>query len=130
MNNNVENILNFLNTGLGKRATRYLHDGATFKVLIDKEPFSLSKHEGKMEMGMGSPKCYDIVLEISSLGIEYLCEAKTDDDSQERLNQLIYHSTPEMYARIKIEIGNTEKDRIDFYWKGFFFWARRMGFVT
>jgi len=43
---------------------------------------------------------------------------------------LIYHFTPERYARMKIQVEPTEKGRIDFYWKGFYFWARRMGFVS
>ena len=130
MNNYVENLKNFLNTGWGKRATQYLKEGATFKVLVDGEPFSFSKREGKMEMSPGIPKHYDVLLEISSSAIECLCDANTEDDAQERLGQLIYHSTPEKYARMKIEVEPTEKGRIDFYWQGFFFWARRMGFVA
>jgi hypothetical protein len=130
MNNDIEALKNFLNTGWGKRATQYLKEGATFKVLVDKEPFSLSKRGGEMEMGTGVPKRYDVLLEISSSAIEYLPGAKTEEEAQERLSQLIYHSTPERYARMRIEVEPTEKARIDFYWQGFFFWARRMGFVS
>jgi len=130
MQNGIKRLEAFLNTGWGKRATQYLKEGATFKVLIDKEPFSLSKHEGKMESGPGIPKHYDVLLEISSSAIEHLCGAKTEEEAQERLSQLIYHFTPERYARMKIEVEPTEKARIDFYWQGFFFWARRMGFVS
>jgi len=120
----------FLNTGWGRRATQYLKEGATFKVLGDKEIFTLSKHEGKMEMSPGVPKNYEVLLEISSPAVEYLCDAKTEDEAQERLGQLIYHFTPERYARMKIQVEPTEKGRIDFYWKGFYFWARRIGFVS
>ena len=130
MDTHIENLRNFLNGGWGKRATQYLQEGATFKVLVDKEPFSLSKHGGKMEIGEGAPKRYDVLLEISSSAIEYLDSAKTQEEAQERLDQLIYLSTPERYARMKIEVEPTEKGRIDFYWQGFFFWARRMGFVS
>ena len=130
MRNEIKNLETFLNSGWGKRATQYLKEGATFKVLIDKEPFSLSKLEGKMEIAKGVPKHYDVLLEISSSAIEYLSGAKTQEEAQEHLDQLIYHSTPERYARIKIEVEPTEKARIDFYWQGFFFWARRMGFVS
>jgi len=130
MNTHIENFKNFLNGGWGKRATQYLKEGATFKVLVDKEPFSLSKHEGKMEIGEGAPKRHDVLLEISSSAIEYLCGAKTEDEAQERLGQLIYHFTPERYVRMKIEVEPTERGRIDFYWKGFYFWARRLGFVS
>ena len=126
----VENLRNFLNTGWGKRATQYLREGATFKLLVDKKPFSLSKREGKMEIGEGGPKRHDVLFEISSSAIEYLDGAKTQEEAQERLDQLIYNSTPERYARMKIEVEPTEKGRVDFYWQGFFFWARRMGFVS
>jgi hypothetical protein len=130
MNNDIEVLKNFLNTGWGKRATQYLKEGATFKVLVDKEPFSLSKRGGEMEMVTGVPKRYDVLLEISSSAIEYLPGAKTEEEAQERLSQLIYHPTPERYARMRIEVEPTDKARIDFYWQGFFFWARRMGFVS
>lgn len=130
METHTENLKNFLNIGWGKRATQYLQEGATFKVLVDQEPYSFSKHEGKMEISPGIPKRYDVLLEISSSAIEYLCGAKIEEEAEERLSQLIYHSTPERYARMKIEVEPTEKARIDFYWQGFFFWARRMGFVS
>ena len=130
MNTHIENLKNLLNGGWGKRATQYLKEGATFKVLLDKEPFSLSKRGGEMEMGTGVPMRYDVLIEISSSAIEYLSGAKTEEEAQERLSQLIYHSTPERYARMRIEVEPTEKARIDFYWQGFFFWARRMGFVS
>jgi hypothetical protein len=127
---NIPSFEDFLNKGWGKRATRYLKNGATFKVLIDSEPFSLSKSEGKMVMSPGIPKDYDVLLEISSPAIGYLCGAKTEDEAQERLGQLIYRPAEEKYARMKIEVKPTEKGRIDFYWQGFFFWARRMGFMS
>jgi hypothetical protein len=119
----------FLNTGFGKRATQYLKDGATFKVLVDGDPFSLTRSREKMEMSPGVPEKHDVFLEISSSAIKFLCDAKTEDDVNERLEQLIYHSTPDRFARMKIDVEPTEKGRIDFYWQGFFFWARRMGFL-
>ena len=130
MVNAWERFKDFFDTGWGKRASNYLREGATFKVLVDKEPFSLTKSEGKMEMDSGIPEKYDVLLEVSSSAIEYLCGAKTEDDAQERLEQLIYHPTPERYARMKIQVEPTEKGTIDFYWQGYFFWARRMGFVS
>ena len=130
MNKEMEVFKHFLNAGWGKRATQYLKEGATFEVLIDQDPFSLSKQEGKMEIGQGVPERHDVLLEFSSSAIEYLCEAKTQEEAQERLDELIYHPTPERYARMKIEVEPTEKARIDFYWQGFFFWARRMDFVS
>lgn len=130
MKDGMKNLETFLNTGWGKRATQYLKEGATFKVLVDQEPFSLSKQEGKMETGTGVPQRYEVLFEISTSAIEYLCGAQTEEEAQERLSQLIHHSTPERYARIQFEVQPTEKARIDFYWQGFFFWARRMGFVS
>jgi hypothetical protein len=130
MDKNIETLEGFLNTGWGKRATQYLKEGATFKVLVDQKPFSLSKHGGKMEMAEGVPQRYDVLLEVSSSAIKYLDSAKTQEEAQERSEQLIYHSTPERYARMKIEVEPTEKARVDFYWQGFLFWARRMGFVS
>ncbi len=130
MKTHIESLRDFLNAGWGKRATQYLKEGATFKVLVDGEPFSLSKEGGRMETAPGAPQRYDALLEISSPAIEYVCAAETQEDAQECLDQLIYHPTPEQYARLKFEVEPTEKARIDFYWQGYFFWARRMGFAS
>jgi hypothetical protein len=130
MESTLTGFKDYLNTGWGKRATHLLREGATIKVLVDKSPFFLSKHEGKMEMTPGDPKSYGVLLEVSSAAIEDLCSAKAEADAQERLEQLIYHPTPERYARMKIEVEPTEKGRIDFYYNGYFFWARRMRFVN
>lgn len=130
MNNHVKGIETFLNSGWGKRATQYLKDGATFKLIIDKETYSLLKGGGKMQAIPGAPENYDVVFEISSSAVKYLQEAKDEDDAHKRLGELIYHPTQDKYARMKIEAEPTEKGRIAFYWKGFFFWARRMGFAS
>jgi hypothetical protein len=130
MDTPLENLTKFLNIGWGRRATLYLKEGATFKLMLDNKPFSLSKHDGKMQADQGSPPRHDMLFEISSSAIDYVSKANSQQDAQERLAQVIYHFTPERYARIRIETEPTEKARIDFYWQGFFFWARRMGFAS
>ena len=127
--NLLKGLEDFLNTGWGKEATKFLREGAVLKILVDQEPFSLTKREDKMEMTPGIPENYSVLLEISSPAIEYLSGSKTEDEAHERLRELIYHPDQEKYARIRIEVDPTEKGRIDFYWQGFFFWARRLGFV-
>ena len=47
----AENVLTeFLNKDWGKKASRFVREGATFKVVLDQKPFSLLKHDQKMEM--------------------------------------------------------------------------------
>ena len=129
MRNDLKLLEDFLNTGWGKGATKFLREGAALKVLVDKEPFSLSKRGDEMEFNPGIPENYGVLLEISSRAIEYLSGSKTEDEAHDRLRELIYHPGQEKYARMRIEADPTEKGRIDFYWQGFFFWARRLGFV-
>jgi hypothetical protein len=126
----IENLRQFFNTGWGKRATQYLQEGATFKLLVDAKPFSFSKREGQMEIAPGLPEKYDVLFEISSSAVDYLKAASSQDEAQERLAQVIHHATSDRYARIHVEVEPTEKARIGFYWQGFFFWARRMGFAS
>jgi hypothetical protein len=121
-------LKDYFTTGWGKNAVRYLKNGATIKVVIDTAPFSLSKHDGKIEVSEGAPKNHDVLFEISSSAIDYLCNAGTEDEAHDRLSQLAHHPTAERYSRMKIEVQPTEKGRIDFFWKGYFFWARRMEF--
>ena len=129
MRNVLKGLEDFLNTGWGKEATKFLREGAVLKVLVDQEPFSLTKREDKMEMTPGIPENYGVLLEISFPAIEYLSGSKTEDEAHERLRELIYHPGQRKYARMRIEVDPTEKGRIGFYWQGFFFWARRLGFV-
>ncbi len=123
-------LKDFFTTGWGKNAARYLKNGATIKVLIDTTPYSLSKQEGTIQVSQGVPKSHDLLFEISSSGIEYVCEAETEDEVHQRLAELVHHPAPERYARMEIHVEPTEKGRIDFYWKGYFFWARRMELVS
>ena len=129
----MENVFigleDFLNSGWGRGATKFLREGAVLKVLVDQEPFSLTKKGDRMEMIPGIPENHSVLLEISSRAIEYLSGSKTEDEAHERLRELIYHPGQEKYARMRIEVEPTEKGRIDFYWQGFYFWARRLGFV-
>ena len=129
MGNVLRRLEDFLNTGWGKGATKFLREGAVLKDVVDLEPFSLTKREDQMEMTPGIPEKYSVLLEISSSAVEYLSGSKTEDEAHERLRELIFHPGQEKYARMRIEVDPTEKGRIDFYWQGFFFWARRLGFV-
>ena len=129
MENVLKELEDFLNSGWGRGATKFLREGAVLKVLVDQEPFSLTKKGDEMEMIPGIPQNHSVLLEISSRAIEYLSGSKTEDEAHERLRELIYHPGQEKYARMRIEVEPTEKGRIDFYWQGFYFWARRLGFV-
>jgi len=129
MGNALKGFQDFLNTGWGKRATRFLKEGAILKLLVDQNPFSLLKRGDHMEVSPGNPANHSVLLEISSPAIEYLVDSKTEEEAHERLSELIQHPSQEKYARMRIEVEPTEKGRIDFYWQGFFFWARRLGFV-
>jgi hypothetical protein len=129
MGNVLKGLEDFLNTGWGKGATKFLKEGAVLKVLVDQESFSLTKKGDKMEMIPGIPETHSVLLEVSSPALEYLFDSKTEDEAHERLRGLIYHPSLERYARMRIEVDPTEKGRIDFYWQGFYFWARRLGFV-
>jgi hypothetical protein len=130
MKNASMSFLEYLNAGWGKRATGFLKEGANFKLLIDEGSFSLSKNEGKMEINAGAPKHYDILLETTSPAIKYLCDAKTEEDAHERLHRLIARPTPEKYSRMTIQREVTEKGKTEFWRKGYYFWARRMEFVS
>jgi hypothetical protein len=121
-------LKDYFATGWGKNAVRYLKNGATIKVVIDTAPFSLSKRDGKIEVSQGAPKSHDVLFEISSSAIDYLCDAGTEDEAHERLALFAHHPTAERYSRMKIEVQPTERGRIDFFWMGYFFWARRMEF--
>jgi hypothetical protein len=130
MDTAANKLVGFLNEGFGQRATQYLKDGASFKLVVGEHPYSLAKSEGKMILNEGEPGNYEVLLEYSPAAIDYLTGAGTVEDSMERLGEVAHSPTSDRYARMRIEMAPTEKSRVDFYWKGYFFWARRMGFVA
>jgi len=130
MENAANKLVDFLNEGYGQRATQYLKDGASFKLVVGDRPYSLVKSEGKMILDEGEPENYDVLLEYSPAAIDYLVDAGSVEDNMERLGEVAHSPTRDRYSRMRIEMTPTEKSRIDFYWKGYFFWARRMGFVA
>lgn len=126
----VENALTeFLNNGWGKKASRFLKEGATFKVVLDQKSFSLLKQDQKMEMNPGTPESFDVILEISSQAIDFFCTAETENDTRERLRTVIFQPTPDKFFRMQSAIEPKEEERTRFYWKGFYLWAKRIGFV-
>ena len=86
-------LKDFFTTGWGKNAVRFLKNGAAIKVVIDTTPFSLSKRDGKIEVTHGAPQSHDVLLEISSSAIDYICDAGTEDEVHDRLAQLAHHPT-------------------------------------
>lgn len=119
----------FFNKSWGRRATRYLREESVFKLMIGKEPHVLRKSGGKMEVVAGEPENYDVLFEISSNGIRYLSDAKSEQECEERLQVMANAPTSDHYMRMRIDMEPTEQNRLDFYWKGYFFWARRMAFT-
>ena len=124
----VKKFADFLVTGWGRSATKFLKDGAAFKLLIGEQAFSLRKIAGEIVIHSEDPKNYDVLLEVTPSAIESLWEAKSENDYQERVGRLTNQPTPEQYLRMKIMMEPTESNLTDFYWKGYLMWARRLLF--
>ena len=123
----VKKFADFLVTGWGQSATKFLKEGAAFKLVIGEQAFSLRKIAGEFLVHSEDPQDYDVLLEVSPSAIESLWEAKSQNDCQERVGRLTNQPTPEQYLRMKIMLESTEKNLTDFYWKGYLMWARRLG---
>ena len=124
----VNKLAEFFVTGWGRSATKFLKDGAAFKLVIGEEPFSLRKIAGEIVINSEDPQNYDVLLEVTPSAIECLSEAKSENDYQERVGRLTNQPTPEQYLRMKIMMEPTERNLTDFYWKGYLMWARRLSF--
>jgi len=124
----VEKFAEFLVTGWGRSATKFLKDGAAFRLMIGEQAFSLEKIAGEIVIYSEDPQDYDVLLEVSPSAIESLSEAESESDYQERVGRLTNQPTPEQYLRMKIMMEPTEKNLTEFYWKGYLMWARRLLF--
>jgi hypothetical protein len=124
----VKKLEDFLMNGRGRSATKFLKDGATFRLVIGEQPFSLSKTGGEMVIDSEDPRDYDVLLEVTASAIERLSDATSENDYQERVRRLTNQPSPVEYLRMKIMMEPTERNLTDFYWKGYLMWARRLGF--
>ena len=122
----VNKFTDFLVTGWGRSATKFLKDGASFRLVIGEQPFSLRKIAGEMVIHSEDPQDYDVLLELTPSAIECLSEAKSENDYQEEVGRLTSQPTPVEYLRMKIMMEPTERNLTDFYWKGYLMWARRL----
>jgi hypothetical protein len=124
----VKKFKDFLATGWGRSATKFLKEGAAFRLVIGEQAFSLRKTAGEMVIRPEDPQDYDVLLETTPSAIECLSEAESENDYHERVGRVTNQSTPEEYLRMKIMMEPTERNVRDFYWKGYLMWARRLGF--
>ncbi len=124
----VKKFTDFLITGRGRSATKFLKDGATFRLVIGEQPLSMRKVAGQMVIRAEDPQDYDVLLETTPSAIECLSEAKSQNDYEEQVGRLTSRPTPVEYLRMKIMMEPTERNVTDFYWKGYLMWARRMRF--
>ena len=61
----VEKFAEFLVTGWGRSATKFLKDGAAFRLMIGEQAFSLEKIAGEIVIYSEDPQDYDVLLEVS-----------------------------------------------------------------
>ncbi len=124
----VKKFADFLAEGWGRSATKFLKEGAAFRIVIGEEPFSLRKTAGEWVIREEDPEDYDVLLETTPSAVESLSEAGSENDYHERVERLINQPTPEEYLRMKIMMEPTKSNVRDFYWKGYLMWARRLRF--
>jgi hypothetical protein len=124
----VKKFTDFLGKGWGRSATKFLKDGAAFRLVIGEEPFSLRKTAGEWVVHREDPQEYDVLLETTPSAIESLLDAESENDYHERVGRLTNQPTPQEYLRMKIVMEPTERNVTDFYWKGYLMWARRLRF--
>jgi hypothetical protein len=123
----VSKLRDSLVTGWGRSATKFLKEGATFRLVVGERPHSMRKEAGELLIHSEEPQDYDVLLEITPSAIECLSEATSENDYQERVGRLTNQPTPAEYLRMKIMMEPTERNLTAFYWRGYLMWARRMG---
>ena len=129
METELKDFVEFLNSGYGKNACQYLKNGASFKVLLDGQPWRLQKRERQMTAETGAPDEYDITLETTAAAIDYVCQATNQDEALNRLREAILEPSAEKFMRMTPELEASEHGRVQFYWMGYYFWAKRLGFI-
>ena len=119
----------FYNKKIGVRSMSSLRNGAQMTFILDGEPLNVQKVDGQMKVEPGKPDKSDLTVELSSKTLDEMVHFKDENKMRDKLGYTTGHPTDDLYFKVEVTMGDDEKSFQEFFWMGYSFWLRRMGFT-
>ena len=119
-------IQDFYNSGPGILSAKMLRDGATIKITIDNQDYTLQRTEGKLQVKPGTHGKIDLTWTMNKAAFDYVFSAKSWEEVRSRVQEVSFFPNPEKNAKLRVNM--TDDEIADYSWRGYHYWARRMGF--
>jgi len=121
----VNKLEEFFNNGPALITAKVLRDGANIEFKIDNDMYTLEKIEGKIKVKPGAKNC-DVTFSMNKSAFEYVFAANSWEELMRRVQKISFFPTEEKNGNLRINM--TDDQIADYSWRGYHYWARRMGF--
>ena len=119
-------IQEFFTSGPGLLSAKMLRNGACIKMTIDNNNFLIEKAEGNIQVKPKVNVKTDLTWDMNKKAFDYVFSSKSWKQVMLRVKEVSFFPNDEMHAKLRVTMSDDEI--ADYSWRGYHYWARRMGF--
>jgi hypothetical protein len=119
-------IQDFFIQGPGILSAKMLRDGARIKIDVDGDDYTLEVAEEKLQVKPGVVGKIDVTWSMNKAAFDYVFSSKSWDEVRSRVQEVSFYPNEEKNAKLHVDM--TDDEISDYSWRGYHYWARRMGF--
>ena len=119
-------IQDFFNSGPGILSAKMLRDGARIKISIANEDYTLERTNGELQVNPGVSGEIDVTWSMNKAAFDYIIASTSWEEIRKRVQEVSFYPNEEKNAKLHVDM--TDDQIADYSWRGYHYWARRMGF--
>ena len=119
-------IQDFFISGPGILSAKMLRDGARIKISIDDDDYTLERSNGELQVKPGVSGKIDVSWSMNKAAFDYVFASTSWEEVRERVQEVSFYPNKEKKAKLHVDMSDDEI--ADYSWRGYHYWARRMGF--
>jgi len=119
-------IQDFFNTGPGILSAKMLRDGARIRISVDSDDYTLERANGELLVKPGVSGKIDVTWSMNKAAFDYVLASSSWEEIRSRVQEVSFYDNKEKQAKLHVDM--TDDEIADYSWRGYHYWARRMGF--
>jgi len=119
-------IQDFFNTGPGILSAKMLRDGARIRISVDSDDYTLERTNGELQVKPGVSGKIDVTWSMNRAAFDYILASSGWEEVRSRVQEVSFYDNKEKQAKLHVDM--TDDEIADYSWRGYHYWARRMGF--
>ena len=119
-------IQDFFNTGPGILSAKMLRDGARIRISVDSDDYTLERANGELQVKPGVFGKIDVTWSMNRAAFDYVLASSGWEEVRSRVQEVSFYDNKEKQAKLHVDM--TDDEIADYSWRGYHYWARRMGF--